>query len=79
MRVRKQAKKKWETPGRQEERVVYRQANKAAKKEVAISKAHPLDEVYKELETPEGERKIYRIAKARDKSANQSVHADETD
>ena len=29
-----------------------------------------MDEVYKELETPEGERKIYRIAKARDKSAN---------
>ena len=58
---------KWETSGRQEER----QANKAAKKtkrEVAISKAHPMDEVYKELETPEGERKIYRIAKARDKS-----------
>ena len=25
--------------------------------------------MYKELETPEGERKIYRIAKARDKSA----------
>ena len=28
-----------------------------------------MDEVYKELETLEGERKIYRIAKARDKSA----------
>ena len=28
-----------------------------------------MDEVYKELETPEGERKIYRIAKARDKFA----------
>ena len=28
-----------------------------------------MDEVYKELETPEGERKIYRIAKARQKSA----------
>ena len=28
-----------------------------------------MDEVYKELETPEGERKIYRIANARDKSA----------
>ena len=40
IRVRKQAKKKWETPGRQEERVIYRQANTAAKKEVAISKAH---------------------------------------
>ena len=28
-----------------------------------------MDDVYKELETPEEERKIYRIAKARDKSA----------
>ena len=28
-----------------------------------------MDEVYKELETPEGERKIYRISKALDKSA----------
>ena len=28
-----------------------------------------MDEVYKDLETPEGEQKIYRIAKARDKSA----------
>ena len=28
-----------------------------------------MDEVYKELDTPEGERNIYRIAKARDNSA----------
>ena len=28
-----------------------------------------MDQVYKELETQEGKRKIYRIAKARDKSA----------
>ena len=49
IRARKQAKKKWETPGRQEERVIYRQANKAAKKEVTISKAHAMDEVYKQL------------------------------
>ena len=51
------------------ERHIYRQANKVAKKEVARSKAHAMDEVYKELETPEGERKIFRIAKTRDKSA----------
>ena len=79
IRVRKQAKKKWETPGRQEERGIYRQENKAAKKEVAISKAHAMDEVYKELETPEGERKIDRIAKPRDKAGNQRVHAEKTD
>ena len=69
IRAKKEAKKKWGASGRQEERYIYRQANKEAKKEVARSKAHAMDEVYKELETPEGERKIYRIANARDKSA----------
>ena len=44
------------------------QANKETKTTVARSKAHAMDEVHKELETPEGERKIYRIAKALDKS-----------
>ena len=43
-------------------------ANKDAKKEVATSKAHTMDEVYKEFQTPEGERKIYKIEKARAKS-----------
>ena len=59
IRAKKEAKKKWDASGRQEERDIYRQANKEAKKEVARSKAHAMDEVYKELETPEGERKIY--------------------
>ena len=51
------------------ERESYRQANKDANKEVARSKAHAMDEVYKELETSEEERNIYRIANAREKSA----------
>ena len=55
------------TSGRQEDREAAI-SNKEAKKEVARSKAHAMDEVCKELETQEGERKIYRIAKARDKS-----------
>ena len=56
-----------ETSGRQEKKESYRQANNEAKKEVEISKAHAMDEVYNELETPEGEQKIYRISKAREK------------
>ena len=65
IRAQKEAKKKWDASGRQEERERHnRQANKEAKKEVARAKAHAMDEVYKELVTPEGERKIYRIAKA---------------
>ena len=54
IRAKKEAKKMWETSGWQEERDSYRQANEEAKKEEARSK--------------EGERNIYIIAKARDKS-----------
>ena len=50
IRAKKEANK-WETSGRQEERVIYRQANKAAKKEVAISKAHAMNVVHRELDT----------------------------
>ena len=44
IRAKKEAKKKWDASGRQEERDIYRQANKEAKKEVARSKAHAMDE-----------------------------------
>ena len=66
---KKEANMKRETSGRQEERDIYRRASKEAKIGVARSKAHAMDEVYKELETPEEERNIYRIEMARDKSA----------
>ena len=47
IRAQKEAKKKWDASGRQEEIDIYRQANKEAKKVVARSKAHAMDEVYK--------------------------------
>ncbi len=39
------------------------------RRKVARSKAHAMDEMYKDLKTPEGERKFSRIAKARDETA----------
>ena len=33
-----------------------------------------MNELYEELETPEGERKIFRIAKARDKASKDFSH-----
>ena len=68
IKAKKVAKKIWETSRRQEDKDIYRQANKAAKKAVATNKALAMNELYEELETPEGERKIVRIAKARDKA-----------
>ena len=44
IRAKKEAKKKWDASGRQEERDIYRRANKEANKAVARSKAHAMDE-----------------------------------
>ena len=74
IKAKKVAKKIWETSRRQEDRDIYRQANKAAKKAVATNKALAMNELYEELETPEGERKIFRIAKARDKASKDFSH-----
>ena len=70
----KVAKKIWGTSRRQEDNDRYRQANKAAKKALATNKVLAMNELYEESETPEGERKIFRIAKARDKASKDFSH-----
>ena len=74
IKAKKVAKKIWDASRRQEDKDRYRQANKAAKKAVATTKALAMNELYEELETPEGERKIFRIAKARDKATKDFSH-----
>nr|XP_027232040.1 uncharacterized protein LOC113823570 [Penaeus vannamei] len=49
-------------------------ANKAAKKAVAVAKTETREEMYQELDTRGGQKKIYRIAKARDKSTKDQTH-----
>ena len=41
--------------------------------ETATAKTQAMNELYEELETPEGERKIYRIAKAKDFTNNNQI------
>ena len=74
IKTKKEAKKAWETSRRQKDKDRYRQANKAAKKAVATAKAQTMNELYEELETPVGERKMFRIAKARDKATKDFTH-----
>ena len=56
----------WETSKARRRRSL--QAGKQDGKESSSNcKARAMNELYEKLETPEGERKIFRIAKARDK------------
>ena len=47
--VEKEAKKNWQTPGRQDDRVNYMHADQETKEEVARSRTHAVDEVYNEV------------------------------
>ena len=69
VKAKKMAKKKWDLSGLQEDKMAFKEAKKRAKKEVAKAKAIAMKEVEEEIETPGGERKLYRIAKAQDKAS----------
>ena len=57
IKAKKEARKTWETPGRQYDIDRYRKANKAAKKAVGTAEARIMNELYEELETTESEKK----------------------
>ncbi|XP_068234288.1 MAP7 domain-containing protein 2-like [Palaemon carinicauda] len=62
----KEAKKKVDLSRQEQDIENYKQAKKEARRAVAKAKAEPSNEVYEKMETPEREKKILRIAKARD-------------
>ncbi|XP_075990214.1 uncharacterized protein LOC142985856 [Anticarsia gemmatalis] len=51
---------------REEKRQVYNESKKQAKKAVAIARGKVQDNLYKSLETPQGQKQLYRLAKARE-------------
>ncbi|XP_066957105.1 uncharacterized protein [Macrobrachium rosenbergii] len=73
-KAKKDAKMIWEKFGQQEDKERYQRHKKQVKKAVAQQKARVLDEMYEELETPEGKRKIHRTAKSRDKNIKDYSH-----
>ena len=74
VREKKEAKKRYYAERNQANRDILRRANKVAKKAVAVARAKAREELYEELETREGQKKIYRIAKARDRKTKDLTH-----
>ena len=74
IKAKQVAKMIWETSRRQEDKDRHMQANKASKKAAATAKALAMNELYEELETPEGDSKLFRLAKARYKATKDFSH-----
>ena len=74
LKEKKKLKKRWEQTRLQAARVEYQGKKKEAKRAVAVARAEPASELYEELETVEGQKKIYRIAKYRNKATKDISH-----
>ena len=71
---KKEAKKRWEETQMEEDRMAHKEANKLAKKIVAIAKDRAYDQLYQELDTKEGQGKIFKLARMRNKSTKDITH-----
>ena len=59
------AKKRWDIQRDEESKQEYKEMRREAKKEVAKAKSKAYDELYEELDTKEGEKTLYRLARQR--------------
>ena len=71
---KKQAKQEWDRAQDERSKVAYRIACRTAKKAVARAKAEAYNSLYEHLNTKEGEKEAYRIAKQRDKASQDVQH-----
>ena len=58
--------KKWQQSKAQEDHAVYKATKREAERTVAVERARAAQELYEKLDTREGEKAIYRLAKSRD-------------
>ena len=73
-RLKKAARKTWEESGRSADKEAYKESCREAKKAVAIAKSEAYDQLYEELNTKEGQGKIFKLAKRRNKSTKDITH-----
>ena len=59
------AKKRWDIQRDEESKQEYKEMRREAKKEVAKAKSKAYDELYEGLDTKEGEKTLYRLARQR--------------
>ena len=71
---KRETKKRWEDTQMEEDHIAHKEAKKLAKKVVAIAKDRAYDQLYQELDTKEGQGKIFRLAQMRNRSTKDITH-----
>ena len=71
---KKEAKKTWDKIRDENTKKIYKEKKSKAKKAVAMAKGRAYDNLYARLETKEGEKELYRLAKQRDRAGKDVQH-----
>jgi exonuclease III len=69
VKKKKVLRKEWDRTGNQDDKEKYKEAKKEAKQIVAEAKSRVWDDLYGELETSEGEKKLFKLGKKRNKAS----------
>ena len=69
LKDKKKAKKAWDTIRDDASKLAYKTARKQAKREMAKARNKTYEELYKKLETREGENEVFKIAKQRNRQS----------
>ena len=73
LKVKKEAYKQWKKEGTEEWKRVYSESKRAAMKVVAIKKAKVMEDLYNKLDSCEGEKMVYRVARGRDQRTRDNI------
>ena len=67
-------KKAWDKIRDETIKKIYKEKKSKAKKAVAMANGHAYDNLYARLETKEGEKELYRLARQRDRAGKDVQH-----
>ena len=74
IKEKKEAKKAWDKIRDENTKKIYKEKKNKAKKAVAMGKRRVYDDLYARLETKEGEKELYRLARQRDRAGKDVQH-----
>ena len=74
IKEKKEAKKTWDKTRNENTKKIYKEKKSKAKKAVAMAKGRVYDDLYARLETKEGEKELYRLARQRDRAGKDVQH-----
>ena len=74
IKEKKEAKKAWNKTRNENTKQIYKEKKSKAKKAVAMTKRRAYDDLYARLETKEGKKELYRLARQRNRAGKDVQH-----